>query len=256
VYLRRGAALDHGVRIEAARLVVGSTPVLLGPSAAWALGSRLAGPAEDVRVAVAPPARARTGPLVVRQRSRLTPGEVCDTALGPATDPVRTAVDLARGVGTRGLSLIGRVAQVDALLTATGLPVATARAGVTAGVGLHGIAMAADVLRMARNGAESVRETELRLLIVGAGLPEPVTQWEVREPGGRFLARVDLAWPQRRVAMEYDGAHHRDRSQHSRDMARQNRLSAAGWTVLLVGIEQLRHPGPLLVQLRRLLLPR
>jgi very-short-patch-repair endonuclease len=49
---------------------------------------------------------------------------------------------------------------------------------------------------------------------------------------GRFIARTDLAWPSRKVAIECDGIWHADAAQLHRDRRRLNRLVAAGWTVL------------------------
>jgi uncharacterized protein DUF559 len=53
-----------------------------------------------------------------------------------------------------------------------------------------------------------------------------------RVAGGRFLGRVDLAWPEQRVAVEFDGEVHRDRRIFVDDLRRQNGLVLAGWTVL------------------------
>ena len=77
-------------------------------------------------------------------------------------------------------------------------------------------------------------------------------QHEVRDDGA-FVARLDLAWPDRRVAVEYDGAHHRDPRQHSLDLARHNRLRALGWTVLQVDARVLARPQELFRQLAGLL---
>jgi hypothetical protein len=69
--------------------------------------------------------------------------------------------------------------------------------------------------------AESYRESILRALILTAGFPAPEVNHEVRDERGRILARVDLAWPDHRVAHEYEGDHHRtDRAQWQRDLPR------------------------------------
>jgi len=54
----------------------------------------------------------------------------------------------------------------------------------------------------------------------------------VRDRQGHFLARADLAWPDRKVIVEFDGDLHRQRDVFVKDTRRQNRLVAAGWTVL------------------------
>ncbi|MCZ2822403.1 hypothetical protein O2V63_18845 [Modestobacter sp. VKM Ac-2977] len=75
--------------------------------------------------------------------------------------------------------------------------------------------------------AESPQETRVRLLLAAHGLPAPVAQFEVRADG-RFLARVDFGWPERRVALEYDGVWHDGPGQFVRDRQRLSALAAAG----------------------------
>jgi hypothetical protein len=176
---------------------------------------------------------------------------VVDTPLGPATSTARTALDLARGIGTTGLPFHRQVAWVDALLRATGLPAATARRTITRGVGLHGIHAATQVLRAARDGVDSPKETELRLLIVARGFPEPRVQCPVSDTAGTIFASLDLGWEEWRSGLEYDGAVHREAEQHSRDLARHNRIRGAGWTVLQVDVWGLLRPGPFIRELAR-----
>ncbi len=88
--------------------------------------------------------------------------------------------------------------------------------------------------------AESPPESRLRLQLVLAGL-EPVPQYEVRDAGGRFLGRVDLAFPAARVAVEYDGrAVHEREDVFARDRQRQNLFVRAGWVVLRYSAADLR----------------
>ena len=87
-------------------------------------------------------------------------------------------------------------------------------------------------LRLAHPGSESPWETRTRLLLLRAGLPHPEVQYEVLGPYGEVLARLDLAYPEHRLGIEYDGDHHRERDAFRADLARHNRLRAQGWTVL------------------------
>jgi hypothetical protein len=80
--------------------------------------------------------------------------------------------------------------------------------------------------------AGSPMESVLRWLIHEAGLPAPVLQHVVRDADDRFLGRVDLAWPDQRVLVEFDGNVHRERRVFVDDVRRQNDLVLAGWTVL------------------------
>src|SRR6266536_5422613 len=80
----------------------------------------------------------------------------------------------------------------------------------------------------------SFLESSVRRLLKQAGLPDPAPQWEVRERG-RLLARVDLAYPETKVAIEADGYRfHSGRLAWHRDLARRNTLTSRGWQVLHV----------------------
>jgi very-short-patch-repair endonuclease len=71
-------------------------------------------------------------------------------------------------------------------------------------------------------------------------------QHDVHDPRGRRIGRVDLAYPQWRIAIEYEGDHHREKTQFRRDVARLNALRAAGWLVLrFTADDVLRHPARL-----------
>ena len=63
-----------------------------------------------------------------------------------------------------------------------------------------------------------------------AGLPTPVLQHEIRL--GRRTYRLDLAYPDHRLAIELDGTVHLERAVWQHDHERQNALVLAGWTVL------------------------
>jgi len=80
---------------------------------------------------------------------------------------------------------------------------------------------------------ESAPERLVARALVAAGLPEPAAQHVVSDDDGRFVARVDLAYTDQRIAIEYDSfEHHTGKVALVRDSARRNALSAAGWTVL------------------------
>lgn len=81
----------------------------------------------------------------------------------------------------------------------------------------------------ARAGAETAEETRLRLLLVRAGLPEPVLNFELFH-AGRFVARLDLAFPRYRVAVEHDGrVHAEDSAQFAKDADRWDDIRATSW---------------------------
>ncbi|MDB5733278.1 MAG: hypothetical protein JWQ03_3173, partial [Variovorax sp.] len=96
--------------------------------------------------------------------------------------------------------------------------------------------------------AESPQETRLRLLLGRSGLPMPIAQCRVLHEG-RFVARVDFGWRDRRLALEYDGLWHGEPGQFARDRERLNRLREAGWRVAFVTAADLRRPELLLCRL-------
>lgn len=102
--------------------------------------------------------------------------------------------------------------------------------------GTWGVARVRRVLTDADPRSESVRETEARMFLRHAGFSDFVPQVEVRALG----YRLDLADAARKIAVEYDGAHHDDPAQQSRDRHRRNRLQAAGWIVIVVDRRLLR----------------
>ena len=84
-------------------------------------------------------------------------------------------------------------------------------------------------------------ESLCRVLIVQRGLPIPETQLVVRQ-AGRFIGRVDFAWPDQRLIVETDGfAFHSDRASYRKDRRRGNALQLAGWVVLRFSWEDVVH---------------
>ena len=73
-------------------------------------------------------------------------------------------------------------------------------------------------------------ESVLRWLLHAADAPAPDLQHAIWTPVAVF--HPDLAWPERKVLVEFDGDGHRDRRVFVDDLRRQNALVAAGWTVL------------------------
>ncbi len=86
-----------------------------------------------------------------------------------------------------------------------------------------------------RARVDSPMESRLRMLIVLAGLPEPVVNVSVRDVDGEPVRRFDLSWPEVRVIVEYDGRHHVERvEQWEADLDRREEIDDEGWRVLVV----------------------
>ncbi len=103
-----------------------------------------------------------------------------------------------------------------------------------------------------------VSESGIELVVLDAildcGLPAPVRQHWVHVCGYRY--RLDLAYPDRRIAIEVDGSQHEDVDVAEDDAVRTERLERSGWLVLRVRSKHLATDlGDVLVRLHRLLAP-
>ncbi len=106
----------------------------------------------------------------------------------------------------------------------------------------HGTARMRRAWRDARSPCWSAPETLTRLLIDRAGLPEPQLNVQVTVAGRTFI--LDLAWPEARIALEYNGAvHAREIDQYRDEMYRLGLLRDAGWDVSVLTWDDLRSPA-------------
>ncbi len=160
-------------------------------------------------------------------RSRLRPEEITTLGTITLTTPERTAFDVVRWSDR-----VDGIAALDALLNRQVVRM-TALSAYRALIGRGpGSRLFANALAVAEPLAESPMETRSRLVLVDSGLPRPVAQHVIRDSEGRFVARVDLAYPVERVALEYEGDHHRERDTFRRDIDRLNALTALDWVVV------------------------
>ena len=91
-----------------------------------------------------------------------------------------------------------------------------------------------------RKPAESPMETRVIQALRKRGLPEPVPQFDICW-GGEFVARVDLAYPRWKIAIEYDSdEHHGGALAHRRDATRRSRIATAGWLPLTATLDDVR----------------
>lgn len=118
----------------------------------------------------------------------------------------------------------------------------------------RGCGRARKVLPLADPRAESPMESVVRWIFLAGGLPAPELQFVLRDASGVFIARVDFAWPDRRVIVEFDGDIHRDRDVFVKDVRRQNLVVAADWTMLrYTSADALGRPDDMLAEVRRAL---
>src|SRR6478735_5237839 len=97
------------------------------------------------------------------------------------------------------------IAAADAALERKLVEPAAVGVALTAVGHRAGIARARFLLRFADGRSESAGESILRWLFAQVGLPEPAVQVEVRSARGTFLGRVDFAYPECGLVIEFDG---------------------------------------------------
>jgi len=237
-YVRADVADSPGLAIRAQLTRAGAGAVVTGWSACrWWGCEVLPRPEPPIEIAVADrQLRVDMGCRVRRSRPR--EGDVVVHDGARVTSPVRTAYDLARIE-----PLVDALVAADALARA-GRFTAADLAGLAADLGaLRGCRAVPEVVRLMDPLAESPMETRVRLVVVRAGFPGPVSQYEVWD-GYRLVARLDLAWPEYRVALEYDGRGHALDDRRGRDVERIDDLRRLGWVVITVTARQyFRRPG-------------
>ncbi|HYZ66406.1 MAG TPA: hypothetical protein VE666_01135 [Mycobacterium sp.] len=153
-----------------------------------------------------------------------------------ATSPAWTAVEVARS-----LRRPRALATLDAALrSGTCQRVELSRVAAQQ-AGRRGIVAVRDLIPLADALAESPMESEARLAMIDGGLPRPALQYEIRDGNGE-LRRVDFAWPDERVAVEYDGEDwHSGAEAMRRDRRRQAALQDVRWTVIPIVFEDVRY---------------
>jgi hypothetical protein len=163
-----------------------------------------------------------------------------------ATDVARSLVDTwgvaHRAQAMRGFDGVAR----DAVVRATRerrVSVAGIEAELPAVPRLPGRAALVELLDRVRPGAQSLLEIlGLQALRAAPGLPAPQLQYRVALPDGPV--HLDAAWPEVRLAVEFDGAaFHSDPEARQRDLRRDAALAALGWVVLRFSYEDVtRRP--------------
>jgi hypothetical protein len=242
VYVHEDVVVTHALRARAAAGVLRPGAVVTGRSAAVLWGVDLAGPEDDVELTLPPAAHPVRVPGLRVRRAVLPAGAVCRRRGVATTTPEVTTVAVAAASPPEDA-----VVAVDRLVRSGIVDLDAARRCAASLTG-PGARRARTACALADGLAESPQETRLRLLVGRSTLPPPVAQFTVRA-GGRFVARVDLGWPEHRVALEYDGLWHGEAGQFARDRERLNRLTAAGWRVVFVTAADLHRPERLVARI-------
>ncbi|WP_422749883.1 hypothetical protein ACN27E_14810 [Mycobacterium sp. WMMD1722] len=241
VYLSKNSTPSLRQRVAAARLWAGGGATVGGLAAAALHGANWIDEATAIEL-IHPNPRPPRG--ITTRRDVLLAGERRLVNGLHVTTAARTAFDLGR----RG-EVGHAVARLDALFRATGLTVDSVGQVARRHPGARGLRQLETVLELVDAGAESPKESWLRLLFIRAGLPIPQTQIPVRAGGDVPFVYLDMGWQDCMVAAEYDGEHHQTRrSVYAKDIRRAERVTEAGWTVVRVVKED--HPNDILRRVR------
>ena len=234
------------LRSLAAYRLVDGRGVLSGHSAAALLGADCA-PRPDTPPITVPGGGLRQHAGLVVHRDRLLSGEVTSVRDVACTTPLRTAFDLARGPDRdEAVVAVDRLANRHHFHPALLVDLAARYRGH------RGVARIPGVVALASPYCGSPMETRLRLLIIGAGLPPPCVQWVVQDVATRTVFWLDLAWPELKIGIEYEGEPHTERGRVLRDIARHTRLVDLGWRIYRYPkLDMYGEPGRIVAELTR-----
>jgi hypothetical protein len=232
VYIPKDAEQTLSVNTVAAWLWTGRKGVIAGRAAAALHGAKWVDASTPIEI-VAEHTRKRPG-IIVREE-RIGADEITHIGELPTTTIARTALDLARHL-PRDLA----VGHLDALAAATGVLPIEALALAEKYPGLRGIRRARIALALMDSGAESPRETWLRLVLIDGGLGRPRTQ--IRVTDGVKESFVDMGYDEPMVGFDYEGSHHSEsRGQYVHDIGRAEFLEREGWLDVRVVREHSRR---------------
>ena len=171
---------------------------------------------------------------IVVRNERIDADEIVDVGEMAVTSPARTALDLARHL-PRDVA----VRHLDALARATGITAGDALSLAERYPRARGLRRAQIALNLMDPGAQSPKETWLRLVLVDAGLPAPRTQ--IRVSDGINEAFIDMGYDEPMVGLDYDGEHHSaNRGQYVYDIGRAELIEREGWIDIHVVVEHSR----------------
>jgi hypothetical protein len=226
-YLTRADPLAMFSHVTAARLYRMPLP--------WALETR---PGLDV--AVLEPAHPPRRSGIVGHR--LNAGSVAVTSVGGL--PVPSAMDVWLQLGPL-LSVESLIIAGDHLVRRK-QPFTTLAALHEAVDALHRYRGAARLRAAAphiRSNTDSPPESRMRLILIAAGLPEPVIGYTVYDKDGFFVGTPDLAYLKEKIALDYEGeVHNRSARVFGEDIERREQFQDAGWRHIRVVKGHLAKP--------------
>lgn len=153
-----------------------------------------------------------------------------------ATTPAWTAVEVARG-----LRRPRALATLDAALRSGACDRQDLHMAAVEQFGRRGIVHVRELIPLADAAAESPMESEARLVMFDQGLPTPDLQFEIVDLHGATW-RVDFAWPDCRLAVEYEGFdYHSSPDELRHDRRKRTALGQVNWRVMGIVADDVRR---------------
>lgn len=204
-----------------------------------------------LHVAVVAPTRGLRGRGVVGHKVQLMGGDVRLWHGLPLSSPERAFCEIAAELDLADLVAVGDhlIHWRSPLSTVAMLEDAASRYP-----GQRGRGRLLPAIAMLDDRAESPQESRLRVLLNRAQISGFRSNHEVTVRGRRF--RIDLAFPDLKVAIEYQGDYHRSPEQWRKDMTRRSILASDGWFVVEINTDDLRDPAELVARIRHVLATR
>jgi very-short-patch-repair endonuclease len=252
VYLAAAGPIDFASRCQAVLRRVSPDAFLCGSSAARALAVPLPGRIERstvVDIGVFSPSSPPEGRGIRGHCLELPTREVRELHGMRITSPEETWCSLGTLLGLTELVAAGDfLIHHEAPLTS----INRLARRVEAWQGKRGVRRLRHALGFLNPRSESPKESELRVIVVEAGIRGLEANYRIRTSGG-YDYRGDLAFPSRKVIVEYQSAFHETPESFRSDMTRISRLEADGWKVIQVNKDDLRNPRELASRIRRVL---
>lgn len=251
VYRMGGAPRTWHGDLLAACWAAGTTALASHPSAAqlWELPS---GKTEVIEITCDRGHRTRHGGLVVHESLMIDDEDRSERDGIPCTSVARTLFDLARKSSPVMLDASIDNALRRGLVTLDELKHTVSRLATKGRPGGRRFRQAVETRSEVSGLPESVPERLLADLLVRQGLPAPQHQFVIRDAPGAFVARVDLAYPDWMIVIEYDSVeHHTGTRAHVRDSTRRDAIGDLGYAVFTATYADLKDRGERLATLIR-----
>jgi very-short-patch-repair endonuclease len=184
-----------------------------------------------IHVTSLPGRRAVRRKNVVGHQQALGPEEIVDGRRVACTSPLRTWFDLA------GILSVDELVVAGDFLFRRRNPLSTPAeldAYLAGKQGWPGYRRAMQARSLMRGRTDSPKETELRLLLLRHGLPEPAVNVPMFDATGGWIQDPDMSYEHERIAIQYDGGHHATPAQRRSDIFRDENAKDAGWRVVVL----------------------